>query len=213
MTEEEKIFAGKMFNGNTPELFRRKHRTHELCRLINQMDECDPKRMELVRTFIGGIGEHSGFRGPIQFNYGWHTFIGSHFFANFNLLVMDDGRVFIGDNVAMGPNVSLLATNHPLLPQERMGPDKDGNPAFAEYADDIHIGDNVWLAANVCVLGGVTIGEGAVVGAGSVVTKDIPAGYLAYGNPCRAVRPITQADSQRQRVLPEDYDHFTFARP
>jgi maltose O-acetyltransferase len=213
MTEEEKIFAGKMFNGNAPELLRRKHRTHELCRLFNQLDEMDPKRMELVHQMIGAIGEGSFFRGPIQFNYGWHTFIGCHTFANFNLLVMDDTRVFIGDYVAIGPNVSLLATNHPLLAQERMGPDCNGQPAFAEYADDIHIGNHVWLAANVCVLGGVTIGDGAVIGAGSVVTHDIPAGYLAYGNPCHAVRPITQADSQRDRVLEEDYDHFTFARP
>ena len=121
---------------------------------------------------------------------------------------MDDARVYIGDNVAIGPNVSLLATNHPLIAQERMGLDEEGRTTLAEYAEDIHIGNNVWLAANVCVIGGVTIGDGAVIGAGSVVTRDIPAGYLAVGVPCRPLRPITKADSCRDRLLPEDAEYF-----
>ena len=211
MTEEEKIFAGKMFNNRAPELVAEKHRAHELCRQFNAADESDPGRIGLVRTFIGSLGEHSNFQGPIQFNYGCHTFIGSYFFANFNFLVMDDARIYIGDNVCIGPNVSLLATNHPLLPEERFGPGENGQPVMAEFASEIHIGNNVWIACNVCVLGGVHIGDGAVIGAGSVVTKDVPAGYLAYGNPCRAVRPITQADSKKELVLPEDEAHFRFA--
>ena len=116
--------------------------------------------------------------------------------------------VVIGDNVCLGPNVSLMATNHPLIAQERMGLDEEGRTTLAEYAEDIHIGNNVWLAANVCVIGGVTIGDGAVIGAGSVVTRDIPAGYLAVGVPCRPLRPITEADSCRDRLLPEDAEYF-----
>jgi len=197
MTEEEKIFAGRLFDARTQELRDIKHRAHEACRRFNQMDEYDEGRLPIIRDFIGAIGGKYYFQGPIQFNYGTHTFIGENFFANFNLTVMDDARIFIGDNVMFGPNVSLMATNHPLLPEERTAMRyPDGHVSMSEYAEDIHIESNVWIAANSVVLGGVTIGEGAVIGAGSVVTKDIPAGYLACGVPCRPMRPITEADSK-----------------
>lgn len=195
MTEEEKIFAGMIFDPRKKELKDIKHRAHEACRRFNAMDEYDPDRLPIIREFIGGIGKTYYFQGPIQFNYGSHTFIGDNFFANFNLTVMDDARIYIGDHVCFGPNVSLMATNHPLIASERMGVDENGNTTMAEFAEEIHIGSNVWIASSAVVLGGVTIGDGAVIGAGSVVTKDIPAGYLAYGNPCRPARPITEADS------------------
>ena len=99
----------------------------------------------------------------------------------------------------LGPNVSLMATNHPLIAAERTSMRyPDGHVSMSEYAEDIHIGNDVWIAANAVVLGGVTIGDGAVIGAGSVVTKDIPAGYLAVGVPCRPLRPITEADSKME---------------
>lgn len=197
MTEEEKIFAGRLFDARTKELKDIKHKAHVLCQKYNQMDEYDEARLPIIRQFIGAIGEKYYFQGPIQFNYGSHTFIGENFFANFNLMVMDDARIYIGDNVMFGPNVSLMATNHPLIPEERIAMHyPDGHVSMSEFADEIHIGNNVWLAANVIVLGGVTIGDGAVIGAGSVVTKDIPAGYLAYGVPCKPMRPITEKDSK-----------------
>ena len=208
MTEEEKIFAGYIFNNRAKELVDMKHKAHAACLRFNHLDEYDPSRLPIVREFIGAIGSTYYFQGPIQFNYGCHTFIGENFFANFNLTVMDDARIYIGDNVCFGPNVSLMATNHPLLPQERLGLDADGKMTMAEFADEIHIGNNVWLACNVTVLGGVRIGNNVVVGAGSVVTKDIPDDYLAYGNPCRPIRKITAADSQVHRMLPEDRDYF-----
>lgn len=209
MKEEEKIFAGKIFSARTPELLEIKHKAHTACQRFNLMDEYHPARQAIIREFIGAIGEHYRFQGPIQFNYGSHTFIGDNFFANFNLLVMDDARIYIGNNVACGPNVSLLATTHPLIAEERLGLDENGNcTAFAEYAEEIHIDDNVWLAANVSVLGGTHIGKNAVIGAGSVVTKDIPAGYLAAGNPCRPLRPITEKDSKKSLFLAEDYEFF-----
>lgn len=208
MTEEEKIFAGYIFNNRAPELVAMKHKAHNACLRFNQMDEYDPLRQPIIKEFIGSIGTVYYFQGPIQFNYGCHTFIGENFFANFNLTVMDDARIYIGDNVCFGPNVSLMATNHPLLPQERLGLDNEGRMTMTEYAEDIHIGHNVWLACNVTVLGGVRIGDNVVIGAGSVVTKDIPDGYLAYGNPCRPVRRITEQDSQLHRMLPEDREYF-----
>lgn len=210
MTEEEKIFAGKMFDPRKKELKDIKHKAHEACRRYNQMDEYDPDRLPIMKEILGSVGNTYYFQGPVQFNYGSHTFIGENFFANFNFTVMDDARVYIGDNVAIGPNVSLMATNHPLLAQERMGMDAEGKTTMAEYAEEIHIGDNVWIACNTVVIGGVTIGKNCVIGAGSVVTKDIPEGYLAYGNPCRPVRPITEADSMKHLILPEDMEHFAY---
>lgn len=208
MREEEKIFAGKLFNNQCEELKQIKKQMHETNRLVNQLSEWDPERERLLRESFGAIGKTFHFVGPVHINYGTHTFIGENFFANFNFTVMDDARVFIGDNVAIGPNVSLLATNHPLIAQERMGMDEEGNTTLAEYAEDIHIGNNVWIAANVCITDGVTIGDNVVIGAGSVVTHDIPAGYLAFGVPAKAVRPITEADSVRDRLLPEDAAYF-----
>lgn len=197
MSEEDKIFAGLLFDARLKELKDIKHKAHELCRKFNAMDEYDPERLPLVRQFIGAVGDNYYFQGPIQFNYGSHTFIGNNFFANFNLLVMDDGKIFIGDNVMFGPNVSLLSTNHPLIADERVRMRyPDGHVSMSEYAGEINIGDDVWLGANVTVLDNVTIGRGAVVGAGSVVTKNIPAGWLAFGNPARCVREIGPGDSK-----------------
>ena len=126
MTEEEKIFAGKMFDPRSEELRQIKHKAHEACRRYNTLDEYDPERQQLIRSFIGGIGKTFYFQGPIQINYGSHTFIGENFFANFGLTIMDDARVYIGNNVCFGPNVSLMATTHPLIAQERMGMDAEG---------------------------------------------------------------------------------------
>ena len=208
MNEEEKIFAGYMFNNRTKELVDIKHKAHAACRRYNSMDEYDTVRLHVIKEFIGAIGKTYYFQGPIQFNYGQHTFIGDNFFANFNLTIMDDARIYIGNNVCFGPNVSLMATNHPLIAEERLGLDGNGKMTMAEYADEIHVGNNVWLACNVTVLGGVHIGNDVVIGAGSVVTKDIPDGYLAFGNPCRPYRKITAADSKAHLILEEDREYF-----
>ncbi len=197
MTEEERIFAGRLFDARSKELRDLKHTAHVLCQKFNALDEYDENRLPIIKEFIGRIGEIYYFQGPIQFNYGCHTFIGENFFANFNTTIMDDGRIFIGDNVMFGPNVSLMATSHPLLPKEWTAMQyEDGHVSMSEYAEEIHIGNNVWLACNVVVLGGVHIGDNAVIGAGSVVTKDVPADYLAFGNPCKPVRRITEKDSK-----------------
>ena len=210
MKEEEKIFAGKMFDPRKQELKDIKHKAHAACQKYNMMDEFDSDRNEVIRDILGKVGNVFYFQGPVQFNYGCHTFIGENFFVFFYLTVMDDGKIFIGDNVCFGPNVSLMATSHPLIAQERMGLDEDGKTTMAEYADEIHIGNNVWIACNTVVIGGVHIGNNVVIGAGSVVTKDIPDNYLAFGNPCRPVRPITEKDSKKELILPEDREHFSY---
>ena len=201
MTEEEKIFVCLIFIPRSKELRDIKHKAHSACLRYNMKDEYDPERSLIIKGIIGGIGKKYYFQGPIQFNYGSHTFIGENFFANFNLTVMDDARIYIGDNVAFGPNVSLMATTHPLIASERIIVDENGDKVMTEYADEIHIGNNVWIACNVTVLGGVHIGNNVVIGAGSIVTKDIPDNYLAFGNPCRPIRLITETDSKKYLYL------------
>jgi maltose O-acetyltransferase len=197
MTEEERIFAGKLFDARKRELRDLKHKAHILCQRFNSLDEYDENRLAIINEFIGNIGTKYYFQGPIQFNYGCHTFIGDNFFANFNTTILDDGRIEIGNNVMFGPNVSLMATSHPLIPEERCAMKyADGHVSMSEYAKGIRVGNDVWIACNVVVCDGVSIGNGAVIGAGSVVTRDIPDNYIAYGNPCKPARLITEKDSK-----------------
>ena len=201
MNRHERALAGLLFDAHSPELMAIKHRAHALCQQYNATDENDPIRPVLARQLLGEVGEGSALQGPIRFNYGIHTKVGANCFFNFGLTVPDDGPVELGDHVMIGPNVSLMASSHPLLWQEREATTyPDGHTSMAEYAPGITIGSHVWLACGAIVCGGVTIGEGAVIGAGSVVTHDIPAGWLAWGNPCRPVRPITQDDSRADLV-------------
>ena len=135
-------------------------------------------------------------QGPIYFDFGKNIKMGRNSYANFNFTALDICEITSGDNVFIGPNVSLLTPLHPLCWQDR-NPyfnEKTGNVTDREYGAPITIGDNCWIAGNVTVCAGVTIGEGCVIGAGSVVTRDIPANSLAFGNPCRVSRRITDAD-------------------
>ena len=160
------------------------------------------KRKELMRTIVGKIGEEFNIESPFQCDYGYNIEIGENFYSNHNLIILDVGRVKIGDNVQVAPNVSIYTAGHPVHPETR-------NTGY-EYGIDITIGDNVWIGGSVSILPGVTIGDNAVIGAGSVVTKDIPANVIAAGNPCRVIREITEEDRYyyfRDRKF--DVDPFT----
>lgn len=160
------------------------------------------KREELMRTIVGKIGEEFNIESPFQCDYGYNIEIGENFYSNHNLIILDVGRVKIGDNVQVAPNVSIYTAGHPVHPETR-------NTGY-EYGIDITIGDNVWIGGSVSILPGVTIGDNAVIGAGSVVTKDIPANVIAAGNPCRVIREITEEDRYyyfRDRKF--DVDPFT----
>ena len=196
MTEKEKMLAGKTYDPSEPELVGLRQKAHRLCLEYNQLPETDKKRDELMRELGVAGGENAYFQGPVQFDYGCFTTVGEGFYANFNFTCVDCCPVTIGDNVFVGPNVSLLTPVHPFRWQDRNPYKKpDGTVTDKEYARPITIGDNCWIAGNVSVCGGVTIGEGSVIGAGSVVTRDIPPHSLAAGVPCRVIREITEADS------------------
>lgn len=140
----------------------------------------------ILKTLLGSMGSSIWMEAPIHFSYGCNTHFGSHVYANFNLTVVDDGEVYVGDYVMFAPNVTITSTGHPVHPMYR----REG----AQFSLPVHIGNDVWIGANVVILPGVTIGNNVVIGAGSVVTHDIPDNCVAMGTPCRVVRAITDAD-------------------
>ena len=200
MTEREKMFGGFVYDPFTEGMPDQRTRAHQLCSQYNQTTEVDEARREaILKELLPDRGEGVYLQGPIYFDFGIHTTIGKGSYANFNFTVLDEGKVTIGASVFIGPNVSLLTPIHPLCWQDRNAffNEKTGVVTNLERAGAITIGDNCWLGGNVTVCGGVTIGEGCVIGAGSVVTRDIPPNSLAVGNPCRVLRPITEADRWR----------------
>lgn len=140
----------------------------------------------LLKDILGKTGEEVHIEAPFHCDYGYNIEVGENFYANYNLVILDVGKVRIGDNAQIAPNVGIYTAGHPVHPDTR-------NTGY-EYGIDITIGDNVWIGGNTCVLPGVTIGDNAVIGAGSVVTADIPPNVIAAGNPCRVIREITEAD-------------------
>ena len=127
---------------------------------------------------------------PFYANYGGaHAHFGSFIYANFNLTLVDDGDIYIGDHVMIGPNVVIATASHPIDPELR----RQG----LQYNQPVRIGENAWIGAGVVVLPGVTIGKNAVIGAGSIVTKDIPDNCVAVGNPCRVLRAVSEKDRER----------------
>ena len=201
MTEEERIFSGKLFASEVPELVEKKLKAHRLSQQYNSLFEEDAEaRQAILRELLEAVGEGTFMLGPIRFHYGCHTTIGSHCFMNFNFTVQDDARVTIGDYCNFGPNVTIVTPMHPMRGDERRGvAGSDGVERYLCYAKPVVIGDDCWFGANVVVCPGVNIGDGCVIGAGSVVTKDIPANCFAAGNPCRVIREITEADSMKNR--------------
>ena len=197
MTEKEKMIAGKIYDASAEDLPFLRARAHKLCAEYNATLETEEKKRELIlRKLLPNAADGAYLQGPFYCDYGENIKIGKNFYANFNLTILDCCPVEIGDDVFIGPGVSLLTPVHPLRWQQRNARVKpDGTVFDYEYAKPIKIGKNCWLAGNVTVIGGVTIGEGSVIGAGSVVTRDIPPNSLAVGNPCRVIRQITEKDN------------------
>lgn len=197
MTEKEKMLAGKIYNPSDKELASLRLQAHKLSKMYNDtFEDEEEKREQILKELVPNRKKGVFLQGPVQFDYGVFTSIGKNFYANFNFTVLDCCPVKIGDNVMIGPNVSIMTPVHPLRYQDRNMKEKaDGTLYDDEYAKPITIGNNCWIASCVTVTGGVTIGDGCVIGAGSVVTREIPANSFAAGNPCRVIREITEADA------------------
>ena len=147
------------------------------------------KRTEMLKNMFAEIGEDCYIEPPLHANWaGRFVHFGKGVYANFNLTLVDDTHIYIGDYTMLGPNVVIATAGHPILPELR--------PLAYQYNMPVHIGKNCWLGAGVIVLPGVTIGDNTVIGAGSVVTKDIPANVVAVGNPCRVLREINDHDKE-----------------
>ena len=201
MTEEQKIFAGKLFCPGDPALRALKLKAHNLCTRYNATFEDETEiRTVLLSELFGSLGAGSFLQGPIYVHYGCHTTIGDRFVGNFNLPIQDDARVTIGNDCNFGPGATIVTPVHPMLPDERkLLKLPDGSEKRVCYAKPVIIGDNCWFGANVTVCPGVTIGDNCVIGAGSVVTRDIPSDSFAAGVPCRVIRRITESDRMANR--------------
>ena len=196
MTEKEKMLAGMLYDASDPELVELLIKARKLARRYNLTDEDDVEKKEaILKELLPNTEYLPALQAPVYFDYGCNTTFGKFCSTNFNFTCLDVWPVHIGNNVLIGPNVTLATPMHPLVAEERnVRQREDGTYYTLEYAKPITIEDSCWLAANVTVCGGVTIGEGSVIGASSIVTRDIPPHSLAVGNPCRVIRTITDED-------------------
>ena len=190
MTLEERMLNGKLYDCADEKLQAQQRALNELVFDYNNTRPSDgPRRQELLRQIFQDMGEGCYIEPPLHANWGGrHVHFGSGVYANFNLTLVDDAHIYVGDCVMFGPNVTVATAGHPIEPGLRR--------QAMQYNADVRIGSNVWVGAGAVILPGVTIGDDTVIGAGSVVTKDIPAGVVAVGCPCRVLRPIGPQDRE-----------------
>ncbi|HHQ4320015.1 sugar O-acetyltransferase [Clostridium perfringens] len=185
---KERMYGQKLYYCNDETLMNEQMKSLELLYDFNQTRPSEQdKRDKMLKKMFAEIGEDCYIEHPFHANWGGkNVHFGNGVYANFNLTMVDDCDIFVGNNVLFGPNVTVLAGTHPIHPELRS--------KQAQYNIPIHIGNNVWIGANSVILPGVNIGDNSVIGAGSVVTKDIPSNVVAVGNPCRVLREINEND-------------------
>ena len=191
ITVKEKAKAGVLYNANYDEqLLKERLVCRQKCQEYNLIPVSLFNEQELfIKQLFSKVGTNPIIEQPFQCDYGYNIEVGNNFYSNVNLVILDGAKVTFGDNVFIAPNCGFYTAGHPLDAERR----NEG----LEYALPIVVGNNVWIGAGVSVLPGVTIGNNSVIGAGSVVTKDIPHGVIAVGNPCRVVRQITEDDKDK----------------
>ncbi len=188
-SEFEKMRDGSLYLPEDPAILAEQQIHMKLQYQYNNLEPGDPKQAAMLKKMFADCGEECYIEPPLHANWGgFHTHLGDRVYANFNLTLVDDADIYIGDDTMIGPNVNISTAGHPIWPAYRL--------KKYQHNQQVHIGKNCWLGANVTVLPGVTIGDNTVVGAGSVVTKDLPANVVAVGNPCRVLREINDHDRQ-----------------
>jgi maltose O-acetyltransferase len=181
--QKDRMLSGELYLADDPELRADAVRCDALLARFNATRATDvDERRRILTDLLREFGEGTVIRPPLFMDYGYQTSVGSGTFINFNCVILDVGRVRIGADVQIGPNVQILTPTHPIDPEQRR--------SGLEAAKPITIEDNVWLGGGAIVLAGVTIGRDTVVGAAAVVTKDLPPGVVAVGNPARVIRPV-----------------------
>ena len=188
VTEKEKMCAQMLYDANYDQaLMEERDKAKDLCHQYNQLRPSDRLgQREVLKKLLGKTGENFILTAPFWCDYGYNITLGENFYANHNLVILDGAKVTFGDNVFVAPDCGFHTAGHPI--------DFERRNRGLEYAYSITVGDNVWIGAGVQVMPGVTIGSNVVIGGGSVVVKDIPSNCVAVGNPCRVLRPITEAD-------------------
>ena len=202
MSEYDKLHTGEIYFPGDPEICKEQSACQEKLYDFNLTRPGElKKRTAMLKDMFAEIGEGCYIEPPLHANFGGrHVHFGSRIYANYNLTLVDDTHIYVGDHTMFGPNVTVATAGHPILPELR---DKG-----LQYNMPVRIGRNCWLGAGVVVLPGVTIGDNAAIGAGSVVTKDIPSNVVAVGNPCRVLRAIGQKDREvyfRDKKIPEEF--------
>ncbi|NDK54557.1 sugar O-acetyltransferase [Pontibacter fetidus] len=184
-TEKEKMLAGELYDPLDPQLSEERLQARLLLQQLNNSHEDYPiERSRILKELIPNSGEGLWLQPPFYCDYGYNIIVGEKVFLNFNCVVLDVMPVTIGSRTLFGPNVQIYTATHPLNYKERA--------SGLEYAKPITIGEDVWVGGSVVICPSVTIGDRSVIGAGSVVTKDIPAGVFAAGNPCKVIRELKQ---------------------
>jgi len=182
-TEKEKMLAGELYDPLDKELSADRLKARLLLKGLNDTREDEPAdRARILKELLPDAGAGLWLQPPFYCDYGSNIKIGDKVFFNFNCVVLDIATITIGSRTLFGPNVQIYAAMHPMDHNERA--------SGLEYGKPVSIGDDVWIGGSAIICPGVTIGDRAVIGAGSVVTKDIPAGVFAAGNPCRVIRPL-----------------------
>ena len=187
---QRRMHSGELYFCEDPSLIAVQTQAQELLYDYNQTRPSQgQQRQELLRQMLAEIGENCYVEPPFHTNWGGqHIHFGSNVYANYNLTMVDDTHIYVGDNVLFGPNVTVCTAAHPIHIELRR--------KQAQYNLPIHIGNNVWIGGGSFIMPGVTIGENSVIGAGSVVTKDIPPNVVALGSPCRVLREIGEQDEK-----------------
>ena len=191
MTEKEKMQQQMLYDANyDTELIRERQVAKDLCYQFNQLRPSDEtNQQQILSQLLGKKSDNCCILAPFWCDYGYNIEVGKNFFANHNTVILDGAKVTFGDNVFIAPNCGFYTAGHPI--------DAERRNQGLEYAYPITVGDNVWIGAGVQVMPGVRIGSNVVIGGGSVVVKDIPDNVVAVGNPCRPIRPITEADKHK----------------
>lgn len=188
MNERQRRDAGLWYDANYDEsLVKERLDAEELTFELNRTAPQDVERRNaLLKQLLGSLGEHIEILTPFFVDYGYNVSVGDWSFINHGAYLMDGAPITIGSHVFIGPNFGAYTAQHPLLAQDR-------NRGL-EIAHPIEIGDDVWIGADVKVLAGVSIGRGSVIGAGGLITRSIPEGVIAFGNPCRVIRELNEDD-------------------
>ena len=184
MTEKEKMLSGMVYSAIDDQLLKELNEVKEIIHEYNALKPSQTlRRFQILKDLLGHVADDEIIvNQPCYCDYGKQIRVGKRFFANFNLTVLDEARVTIGDDCFIGPNVSIYTACHSTDPVERN--------TRREWAEPVTIGDNVWIGGSVTILPGVTIGSNVTIGAGSVVTRDIPDNVVAVGNPCKVIKNL-----------------------